>query len=128
MNRFFCGVPMLLVGLIFAGAAYAENRVVVMWTCELSEGVTLDEVKSDNGKWVRFVNKAGAGDIRSFVTTTIIGSNEGDFIYLDSYPNLESWTAAQKALESDEGQAIEAALEGDADCTSSSLLNAEESG
>lgn len=128
MNRLFCSVLALLAGLVFAGAVFAEDRVVVMWACELSDGVTLDEVKSDNGKWVRFVNKAGAGDIRSFVTTTIIGNNESDFIYLDSFPNLESWTAAQSALESDEGQAIEAALEGDAKCTSSSLLNAMESG
>ena len=128
MNSFFCGAPVLLAGLIFASGAFAEDRVVVMWTCDLKDDTTLEKVKSDNGKWVRFVNEAGTGDIRSFVTTTIIGSNESDFIYLDSYPDLDSWTAAQKALESDEGQAIEAALEGDAQCASSSLLNAEESG
>jgi hypothetical protein len=128
MKRFVSGVLVFLTVLVFAGSAFAEDRVVVMWMCDLKGDTTLDKVKSDNGKWVRFVNEAGAGDIRSFVSTTIIGSNDGDFIYLDSYPDLDAWTAAQKALESDEGQAIEAALEGDAECSSSSLLNAEESG
>jgi hypothetical protein len=129
MKSLMKGALVCLVSTITAGMAFAEDRVVVIWECDINDGKTLEDVKSDNGKWVRYVNKAaGGGDIRSFVTTTIIGNNTADFMYLDSYPNLEAWTATQKALEEGEGVAIEQALEADASCTSSSLLNAEESG
>ncbi len=110
------------------GSAIAEDRVVVMWTCEFAEGKTAADVQEANGRWVRFNNKEVAGgDIRSFVASAIVGDVTG-FAYLDSFPNIESWAGMQKAMESDAGRALEAELNEVATCSQSSLYNAVESG
>ena len=123
-------VKILAVCFAFAltGSAIAEDRVVAMWTCEIAEGKTAADVQEANGRWVRFNNKEVAGgDIRSFVTTAIVGDISG-FTYLDSFPSIESWVGMRKAMESDAGRALEAELNEVATCSQNSLHNAVESG
>ncbi len=111
-----------------ASSAIAEDRVVVIWNCELADGKTTEDVQTANGRWVKFNNKEVAGgDIRSFVATAIVGDVSG-FTYLDSFPNIESWAGMQKAMASAAGRALEAELNQTATCSQSSLYNAVESG
>ena len=114
--------------LALTSSAIAEDRVVVIWTCDFSEGKTAADVQEANGAWVKFNNKEVAGgDIRSFVATAIAGNTSG-FTYLDSFPNIESWVGMQKAMDSAAGRALEAELNEVATCSHNSLYNAVESG
>lgn len=62
----------------------------------------------------------------SYVTTPIVGAL-GAFMYVDSYPDMETWAAAKKALAKEEGQAREAALNELATCETNSLYEREAS-
>ncbi len=58
----------------FTLSVLAEDRVVVIWNCELNDGMTQDDVQKANGRWVKFVNEnVAGGDIRSFALTPIVG-------------------------------------------------------
>jgi len=127
MNIFMrIGCSALLMAVSILG--YAEDRVVAIWDCELNEGKTMADVQAANGKWVKLVNREAGGDIRSFAARPTIGGGMNGFKYLDSFPSLDAWVAAQKAMQSDEGQAIDAGLNAAASCESSALYDAEESG
>jgi hypothetical protein len=111
-------------------AAYADSheRIVVIWTCKLNEEKTQDDVQTANKKWVKLMNDTvEGGDIRSFVLTTVIGSDTEVFLYADSFPSMESWNASRKVIQSEAGQAIEAELNEVATCSSNSLYESEES-
>ena len=59
----------------FTLSVLAEDRVVVIWNCELNDGMTQDDVQKLNGRWVKFVNEnVAGGDIRSFALTPIVGN------------------------------------------------------
>lgn len=107
-------------------AQAAENRILFIWTCELNEGKTQDDVQKANRVWLKFVNKqVPKGGIRSFAVSPIVG-DVTKFRYIDSYPNLTAWTAMDNAMDSDRGREIEASLDEAATCTHSSLHRAVE--
>jgi hypothetical protein len=127
MIRVVKGLLVCLIAGFAINALAAERRVVVMWTCELNDEMTTDDVQLANGRWVKFINKEVAGgDVRSFVVSPIVG-DATKFQYIDSFPSLESWAAMEKAMQTDEGQAIEEALDVAATCASNTLHNAVES-
>ncbi|MDA0679268.1 MAG: hypothetical protein O3A13_03225 [Proteobacteria bacterium] len=121
-------VLVLSVLLLLGGAAIADTTVRVVYICTINEGKSIDDVRAANSAWVKFVNAnvAGAG-ISSTILTPIVGDlTAGRFIYTDSYPNVESWSAATASTENGkEGMAIQAALEAAGTCASNSLYNAE---
>ena len=80
-----------------------------------------------NHKWVKYVNKAvKGGDIQSYVATAVVGKL-GGFMFIDSFPNLVSWTARDAALKTDEGKVLVDAFDKIADCQSNSLYSVDES-
>jgi hypothetical protein len=113
----------LLVGVTLgiSFGASAGTRVTEVWQCTLNEGKTQEDVHDANGAWVKFVNDTVAGgDIHSYVSTSIVG-NTNQFLYVDSFPNMRAWIDTKAANQTDEGQAIEAALNKAATCSSNSL-------
>lgn len=118
----------VLLGL--GGAVIADTTVRAVFMCSVNEGHTLDDVRAANSAWVKFVNaNVDGGGISSTILTPIVGDlSAGRFIYADDYPSIESWSAARDATSSsEEGQAIEAALDAAGTCASNSLHTAEAS-
>ena len=115
-------------GLILAGivlgiglAANANSRVDEVWQCTLKDGKTIEEVKAANSAWVKWANaNVAGGDIQSSTVTTIVGDTSS-FIFVDSYPSLESWAATKAAFDSPEGEAVEDAINETADCNQNRL-------
>lgn len=110
--------------------ASADSSYREVWTCKLNEGKTMDDVRTANSKWVKFINaNVDGGGITSHIITGVVGNTApGKFGYVDSFPSLESWAAAKSATEgNEEGQAIDAELGEVADCTENMLIEAEES-
>ena len=124
-------ILLLSIAVLFvwatANAQETEERIVEVWTCTLNDGETQEDVQTSNARWVAFMNaQVAGGDIRSYVLTPIVG-NAGEFLYVDSFPDMEAWAAAKEATQTDEGQAIEAELNEDATCTANTLHRSAES-
>jgi len=106
---------------------YAGNRINEVWKCTVNEGKAIADVKMANHKWVEYVNKSvKGGDIQSYVVTAIVGK-QGHFLYVDSFPNMESWTAKRTAMEADAGKKLEEELGKIAKCKSNTLYSVEKS-
>ena len=119
-----------LIGLLGLWAmASADTSYREVWSCKINEGKTMDDVRAANSKWVKFVNAKVDESITSHIVTSVVGGNAGSgkFVYVDSFPSLESWAATKSALESEEGQELDAELGDVADCSENSLLEAEQS-
>ena len=101
-------------------AASGDERIAEMYMCELKDGKTMEEVQANNVKWLANTRKqAGNEDIHSYALEPMVGNLE-HFYFIDSYPDLATWSAA-KAAESDEGQAIEDAFNELMECTKNRL-------
>ena len=106
-----------------------DDRIVQILECKLKEGKTIEEAHAANSQWVVFINaNVKDGDIRSYVMTPQVGNIEtGSFMYIDSYPSLESWAAGDKAMAMTSGKAIIDALQAVAECSKSSLHKSKQS-
>ncbi len=102
-------------------SAAAETVYEEVWTCELEDGKTIEEVQAANSKWLATVNeKAGKGKIRSSVLRAVVGDTD-TFYFVDTYPDLATWGATKEYLGSDEGQSVEEVFEGLSDCSQNRL-------
>ena len=101
-------------------AASGDERIAEMYMCELKEGKTMEQVQANNLKWLANTRKqAGSEDIQSYALEPLVG-DLSHFYFIDSYPDLATWSAA-KAAESDEGQAIEDAFNELMECSKNRL-------
>jgi len=123
-------ITKVLTALILSGfclTTYAADRINEVWTCTVNEGMSIDDVKTANHRWVKYVNKTvKGGDIQSYVVTTLVGKR-GKFRYVDSFPNMKSWTGKGAAMEAEAGKKLEAELGKVATCQSNSLYSVTES-
>ncbi len=128
MKSLLVKLSTLVCMLGICATASADFREV--FTCTINEGKTMDDVRAANSRWVKFMNaNVDGGGITSHIITSVVGNtSEGSFGYVDSFPTLESWTAAKSAIEgNEEGEAIDAELGEVAECSENRLYEAEES-
>ena len=129
MKRSLVVAALLITAGISVCAANADSheRIVEVWTCSHNEGKTEEDSQAVNKKWVEFMNASvEGGDIHSYVLTSIVG-NPGTFLYADSFPTMEAWAAAKKAMRTEKGKALNAEFEAIEECTSNSLYESTES-
>ena len=114
-------VTALAAAMALSTTASAESHIEEVWDCTLRDGKTMDQVNSINASWMKHANKkVKGGGISSRTVTPLVG-DMGSFIFVDSFPNLDSWADLKEAMKSDEGQKIEAAFEEVTNCTSNRL-------
>lgn len=114
--------------LCICGTAVADSTVRMVWICSVNDGKTLDDVRTANSAWVRFMHANADDGISSTILTPVVGNLEaGRFIFADDYPNFDVWNESRAAGETDEGQAVDAAILEAATCESNSLYTAEKS-
>ena len=109
--------------IVFAGAASAESYREV-WRCKLEDDKKIEDVQAANSKWLAWVRDNVDKDIKSAVVTAVVGNQDG-FSFVDQFPSLEVWAAAKKALDSDEGNALDEAFEGLFECERNALMKYE---
>jgi hypothetical protein len=127
MKSFFVKTLSLIIALGFSLHTYADTRIEQVWSCTIKDGKSIADIKALNSKWVKYANKAvKGGDIQSYVVTAIVGEMEG-FIFVDSFPSMESWTAKEAAMSIGEGKKLVAAFNKIGKCKSNSLYSVEES-
>jgi len=114
-----------VAGLGISGLATADSFANV-YTCKLKDDVKLEAVQEANSKWLKFVNsKVKGGGITSAIGTAVVGDNEV-FIFVDTYPSLSTWAAAQELLDSDAADEIDGIFEDLNECSKNSLWKFED--
>ncbi len=109
----------VLATLALSGAAFADNYVEV-WTCTLEDDKKVEDVQTANSVWLAYVHKNISEDITSSVLTSVVGDSTG-FVFVDSFPDLDTWARAKTRLDSDEADELEDLFEGIFECSENSL-------
>lgn len=118
----------LFLMLFLWGTAVADTTVRVVWNCNVNDGKSLDDVRTANSAWVRFMHDNVDAAISSTILTPVFGNLEtGRFVFADDFPSIAVWNEAREASMTDEGQAVDAAILEAATCESNSLYATEKS-
>jgi hypothetical protein len=104
---------------LFSTGAWAD-KVSEVYECEFEKGATLADAQAVNKKWLAFMKANVSEDITSVAATAEVGDFD-EFLYVDTYPDIETWAAARTASETDEGQAIETEFGDVMECDESTL-------
>jgi hypothetical protein len=112
----------LASALLIAGFAtnLAADSVVATYSCELEDGKKQEDVQILNGRWLKWVRANVSEDITSSVGTAIVGDQE-IFLFVDTYPDLNTWAAAQTALDGEAASELEDLFEDTAECSENRL-------
>lgn len=107
----------------FCGPALADS-VAAVYTCELKEGKTQEELQAINSRWLKWVRENVSENIGSSVGTAIVG-DQSIFLFVDTYPDLATWAAAITALDSDAASELENMFDEVSECTENRLWKLE---
>lgn len=111
---------LIALALAFTSGAVFADSVVAAYTCELKEGKKQEELQARNSKWLKWVRANVNEDIQSAVGTSIVG-DQTIFLFVDTYPDLNTWAATQTALDSDAASDLENMFDDLAECSSNRL-------
>ena len=112
-------------------AQVAEGeRIVEIWTCTLNDGYSMEDVESLSARWLDLVLSEGARDVDSYRLSHLVGTMRGHesaedvtshFLFVDSFPDIDSWMAAKRAETTPEGQEILAGFTEANTCSTNTL-------
>jgi len=118
MQKLLLAIVFLLAPVLCLADA-GDTSVVEVWNCTIKDGKTEAEVRAHNSKWLAFVRQTNP-EINSYGMQRIVGES-GSFMFADIYPDLATWGAVKKALDSEAGNAFDAGFDELVDCTSNRL-------
>ena len=119
MKKLLLGACTSMALLCFSAGAWAD-KVSEVFECEYEKGATLADAQAVNEKWLAFMKANVSEDITSVAATALVGDFD-EFLFVDTYPDIETWAAAKTALQTDEGQAIENGFGDVMECDESTL-------
>jgi hypothetical protein len=123
MKTKLLGVLALITFAFLSNSIFADS-VVASYTCKLNEGKKKEDVQAVNSKWLKFVHENVSKDIKSSFGSAIVG-NQDMFMFVDTYPDLETWAKAQTALESEAASEMDAMFEETSKCSENRLWKLE---
>ena len=118
-------ITVMLASLLLGVSGFAlADPVTEVWTCTLNDGTTAEESQASGKKWVAIVRKlTGNDEITSSWFSSVVG-DAGNFMWVDTYPSLEVWAAAQTAIDNSEEYApIGEALNENETCSGNRLYS-----
>ena len=115
---------LLTLALVFGCATALADSIVASYSCELKDGKTPEELQATNSKWLKWVRTNVNENIESSVGSPLVGKLD-HFIFIDTYPDLATWAAAQTALDSDAASELEDMFDEIAECTENRLWKLE---
>ena len=113
-------ITLFALTLVIASGSVIADSVVVAYNCELKEGKKAVDVQAINSKWLAAVRTNVNKDITSSMGTAIVGDFE-TFLFVDSYPDLNTWAATQTWLDSDAANDLDNMFDETAKCTKNRL-------
>jgi len=122
MRKIIMRTAIMLAACSLSSIAIADTFVEV-WTCTLEDEKTVEDVQAVNSKWLAYVHENVSKDITSSVIVAVVGKIEG-FTFVDSYPDLATWSNTKTRLDSDEADEIDELFKGISKCSQNSLFKA----
>jgi hypothetical protein len=111
-----CFTPLMVL------ADAGDTRVVETWNCELKDGKKMEDLQANNVKWLaRTRQQAGNDEVYSYAMSPIVGDLTG-FMFVDTYPDMATWSGVKSAESTPEGDAIDAAFDELMECKENRLL------
>ncbi len=108
------------VAVAFISSNVLADSIVAAYTCELKEGKKQEELQALNSQWLKWVRANVNENIESAVGTAVVGDQE-IFLFVDTYPDLNTWAATQTALDSDAASELENLFDDVSDCSENRL-------
>lgn len=103
MNKYLLLALVAIAFVFFSGSIVADTYAEV-FNCKLGKGKTAEDAQAANSTWLKWVNENVAnGKITSSAGTAVVGDTEA-FLWIDTYPDLATWSATKTALDSKEGK------------------------
>ena len=98
------------------------DPVSMVWTCTLNDGVPAEQSRAMGKKWVALAKElTGNDEITTSWVAAVIG-DYGNFMWVDTFPSLDVWTALQNAWpDSADAAALDEEFEANETCSSSRL-------
>ena len=119
MRKHFRNVFMAIAVLGLSASVLADP-VAEVFTCKLHEGKTMEDARAVNKTWLAWMRANVAEEITSTAATAVVGDSD-TFMYVDTYPDLETWAEGKTARETDEGMAVEGGFDAVMKCASNRL-------
>ena len=103
---------------LFCGMSAAADSVLQIWSCELRDGKTADEVESASAAWLAAAKSmpGGAEFSVAHVVTEVGDTDPGEFFFVLTMPNHESWGRFMDAYPGSAAQAADEAWDEVAEC------------
>ena len=101
------GIPVLWSGKATA-AAGDSYEVVQIWTCEMKDGTTEEQVDSIAKDWLTAIRQmpgGAAAKVRVFFPTVVSNAGETDFYFVLSLPSFTDWGTMWDAYQDDSAAA-----------------------
>ena len=105
MKKRLSTILVALILVLFSNAILADS-IVAAFTCKLNEGKKQEDVQAVNSKWLKWVRKNVNENIESSFGSAVVGDQDM-FLFVDTYPDLNTWAATQTALDSDAASELE---------------------
>ena len=115
-----------LVAVMFAFISHSifADSIVATFTCKLNDGSKKEDVQAVNSKWLKYVTENISKDITSSFGTAVVG-NQDIFMFIDTYPDLETWAKTETSLNSEDGLVIVDMFEEVSHCSENRLWRVE---
>jgi hypothetical protein len=105
--------------VLFSNTILADS-IVAAYTCELKEGKKKEDVQAINSKWLKWVRENVNENIESSFGTAVVGDQD-IFLFVDTYPDLNTWAATQTALDGDAASELEDMFDEVSSCSENRL-------
>lgn len=89
---------LVAITLILVSNTVLADSIVAAYTCELKEGKKKEDVQAVNSKWLKWVHENVNENIESSFGSAVVG-DQSVFLFIDTYPDLNTWAATQTALD-----------------------------
>ena len=120
MKTILCATLLLLTST-------ANASTMLLWSCKLLAGHTIDDVKAINSAWVDYVNELTDYRAQSYVLEAIASDDMTSFRYIDVFENPIHWGQIRSKMEAGDFDKFEAQFNNATQCDTASLYEAEES-
>ena len=111
--------------LTFISNSVFADSIIESYTCKLKEGKKQEELQAINSKWLKWVRTNVNKNINSSVGTAVVG-NQNMFMFVDTYPDLNTWAAVQTVLDSDAASELKDIFVEVSDCSENRLWKFED--
>ncbi len=111
---------LIVLAIGFISTSVLADSIVASYNCEMKEGKKQKDVQAVNSEWLKWVRKNVNENITSSMGTAIVGSLD-TFLFVDTYPDLATWAAAQTALDSDAASELDDMFDEVMECSENRL-------